>query len=147
MIISRNRNIFIAGGDARGPYAGEDARGPFCESVAEKLCHEGDGNHGEEGADEGDLGDERGIAVVSQTEDGAVGRNGHGDDERVDVDDIRGEAYGAEDDVEQQREDEQPEVTYTTREPSIVRQERRDIDEPMMSKAPGTVMLPIMVMG
>ena len=38
-------------------------------------------------------------------------------------------------------------VTYTTLEPSIVRQESLDIDEPMISSAPGTVMLPIMVMG
>ena len=38
-------------------------------------------------------------------------------------------------------------VIYTTREPSIECQDSRDIDEPMMSNAPGTVMLPIKVMG
>ena len=38
-------------------------------------------------------------------------------------------------------------VAYTTREPSIVRQESLDIDEPIINKAPGTVVLPINVIG
>ena len=74
---------------------------------------QGDGEHREQGGDERHLGNHRGVAVVLQAEDGAVGGHGHGDDQGVDVDDERREAeqqrqvidgHGEEDEAEEGRQ-------------------------------------------
>ena len=60
--------------------------------LEEEGDEQGDGEHRQQGGDEGDLGHQRGVLLVFQTEDGAVGGHWHGDDNGVDVDNEVGEA-------------------------------------------------------
>ena len=61
--------------------------------LEEQRYQQRDADHRYEGGDKGDLGDHRRILAVFQTEDGAVGGYGHGDDQRIDVHHKRIEAY------------------------------------------------------
>ena len=65
----------------------------FTFHLSNNVCdQQWDAEHGEEGGDEGDLGDEGGVFAVAQAEDGAVGGDGHGDDHGVDAHHEGGEA-------------------------------------------------------
>ena len=77
-------------------------------TVLQHADHQGDGEHGEQRGDEGDLGDERRIAAVLQTEDGAVGGYGHGDHHHVDVDNEVGEAHHTREEVDAQGQEDEP---------------------------------------
>ena len=114
---------------------------------------EGDERDGDDAANRGDerhLGDERRIAAVFQTEHRAETRYGHRDDNRIDVVDLMAYTTYLEQEINAQRyyhkTQERGEVYLRTAN-NLLHLNNLAIEEPIIIRAAGTVMLPTIVTG
>lgn len=133
----------------------------FCSKIRKYASHftlpalrkeEGDERDGDDAANRGDerhLGDERRISAVFQTEHRAETRYGHRNDNRIDVVDLIAYTTYLEQKINAQRyyHKTQNEERYTLGLPIISFTGNLAIEEPIIIRAAGTVMLPTIVTG